>query len=394
MQSDAFSKTDFPCPGCGARLEFNPTCGQLKCLYCGRESEISTESDLVIAQPYEASLGQEQSNQAASITTAVEVECPGCRAPVTFEAPMVAGKCPFCSTSIVIESHTVSSSIVPAALLAFQVEQQTARENVQQWLRQRWFAPTGLHQLSQTRNIQGVYLPFWAYDCETLSHYQGQRGTHFTVTETYTEINSDGETETKTREVTETRWTSVSGEVNRSFENVLVVGTDAIDAIHLNDISDWDLSKLKTYNASYLAGFKAQRYQVDLHAALEKAKKRMNQTIRSDISCDIGGDDQRIDSVSTDYNNIMFKHILLPIWITSYQFKNQKYSIMVNAQTGKVAGDRPFSTSKILTAVVSALAAIASIFGIKTYLENPKPLPSIRLPEINFPHSPKPTIPK
>jgi ribosomal protein S27E len=394
MRSDAFSKKDFPCPGCGARLEFNPTRGQLECLYCGRETGIPLESTPVVAQLYEASPGQDPINQVALSTTVVEVECPGCKAQVTFEPPMVAGKCPFCSTSIVVEPHAASSSTTPVAILPFLVEKRAAAATIQQWLHGRWFAPKGLHQLSQQEGMQGIYLPFWIYDCETFSHYRGERGKHYTTTETYTETNAEGQTESKTREVQETRWTSVSGEVSRRFDDVLVAGTQSVDHEYLDKISDWDLSKLKNYDASYLAGFKAQRTQIDSHRGLESAKQIMEREIRSAVECDIGGDDQRVNSISTNYRDITFKQVLLPVWMTTYHFKNKRYSVIVNAQTGQVAGDRPFSTSKILTAVVSALAAIASIFGIKTYLENLKPLPSMRLPEINFPHSPKPTVPK
>ncbi len=233
--------------------------------------------------------------------------------------------------------------------------------------------------------IQGIYLPFWTYDCQTTSHYRGERGDYYTVTETYTETDSDGNPETKTRQVQKTRWTSVSGYVNRFFDDVLVAGTTAVNGQHLAAIASWDLANLVTYNSSYLAGFKAQRYQISLKAGFEQAKVQMADQIHSDVQREIGGDEQRIHSVSTSYQDITFKHILLPVWVATYHFKNRRFSVMVNARTGKVTGDRPFSLVKISLAALAVVSVIAGIFGVKTYLNNPASLPSMRMPNIHVP---------
>lgn len=390
MQSEAFSQQQFPCPACGGRLEFDPRSGHLSCSYCGHEQLLAKEGGLVVERSYDSYLTANHTQIVALSTTAQEVKCPGCNAEFAFEPPIVAGQCPFCSTSIVAHPHAATPIVTPEAVLPFRVDQRTAKENVQLWLQRRWFAPTGLHKLSQQEKVQGIYLPFWTYDCQTSSQYKGERGDHYTVTETYTETNSEGETETKTRNVQKTRWTSVSGQVDRFFNDVLVAATESINSKHLKAVSNWDLSHLVAYDASYLAGFKAQRYQVSLKAGFEQAREPMAGQIRSDVERDIGGDEQRVSSVSTSYSKITFKHILLPVWVSSYQFKNRQYAAMVNAQTGKVAGDRPFSTVKISLAALAVITAIAGIFVTKTYFDNPAALPSLRFPSTSLPFSPQP----
>jgi ribosomal protein S27E len=381
----------FPCPGCGSTLEFDPQVGQLKCPYCGREEVIPQSAEQVEERSYEAYLNNSHTQLAALSNTALEAECPGCKAQITFEPPNVAGQCPFCNTSIVAQSRSASPVVVPEAVLPFTVSQKTARSGIQKWLSSRWFAPNGLKKLAQQEGIQGVYLPFWTYDCNTVSHYTGERGTHYYVTETYTETNSEGKTETKTRQVQRTRWRSHSGRVDHFFDDILIPGSQSVNTQRLEALEPWDLSKLMPYDASYLSGFKAQRYQVNLKQGFELAKGKMEEPIRCDIRRDIGGDEQRIHSVSTSYNAITFKHLLLPVWISAYRFNNKQYQVMVNAQTGEVLGDRPYSVWKISATVLAVLATIGIILGIRN-LNSPSPnlpLPAPTAP----PASPAPSQP-
>ncbi len=107
-----------------------------------------------------------------------------------------------------------------------------------------------------------------------------------------------------------------------------------------------------------------------MKAGFEQAKEKISDRIRSEVRRDIGGDDQRINSVSTSYSRVTFKHILLPIWISSYQFKGRPYSVIVHGRTGEVGGDRPLSPTKISSVVLGTITAIAGSFGGKAYLDN------------------------
>ena len=84
-------------------------------------------------------------------------------------------------------------------------------------------------------------------------------------------------------------------------------------------------------------------------------------TIRATIARDIGGDHQRIHSVDTRYFNVTFKHALLPVWISAYRFHERTFRFLVNARTGEVQGERPYSWIKITLAVLAAIVAILII---------------------------------
>ncbi|MBD2310949.1 hypothetical protein H6G20_04525 [Desertifilum sp. FACHB-1129] len=353
----------FPCSGCGADLEYHPGTTSLKCPYCGRLEAIAPTPQTVEERSFDAHAYQNQTRFAKLSTTALEVRCSDCGASFIFEPPHTAGKCPFCASNIVAQPTEASPTLEPEGLIPFKVSQKQARQQVQDWLKSRWFAPTELKQLAQQERLQGVYLPFWTYDAQTHSTYRGERGEHYYVTETYTETNAQGETETKTRQVQHTRWHSVSGRVSRFFDDVLVPGTQSIETHRLACLEPWELKQsLCAYNPSYLAGFEAQRSQVPVEDGLQIAKNIMSGTITSDVRWDIGGDEQRIHNISTTYSQITFKHLLLPVWITAYRYRQKRYQVMVNALTGKVHGDRPYSVWKIASTVGAVVAIALSIF--------------------------------
>ena len=136
---------------------------------------------------------------------------------------------------------------------------------------------------------------------------------------------------------------------------MLVPATKSVNESRLDALEPWDLPALCAYEPAYLAGFKAQRYQVDLPAGFEKAKQVMERTISQDVRRDIGGDEQRIDRVQTATSKETFKHLLLPVWIGAYRFQGKVFQVVVNARTGEVQGERPYSATKIALLVVGIL---------------------------------------
>jgi ribosomal protein S27E len=289
---------------------------------------------------------------------ALQVQCTGCGSVVAFEPPEVAGACPFCGANIVTQPKAADPLVAPDGLLPFKVPKDQAQTQVRAWLQSRWFAPSALKRLAHQEGIAGLYLPFWAYDADTVSNYTGQRGENYTETETYTD--SDGKTDT--REVTRTRWWPTAGQVARSFQDVLIAASRSVPERELNRLAPWDLESLSPYEPAYLAGFKAQRYQLELPEGFEEAKSVMAKVIDRDVRRDIGGDEQIVDSVQTAYSNTGFRHLLLPVWMGAYRFRNKPYQVVVNARSGEVQGERPYSAWKIASLVFGIICLIVIIY--------------------------------
>jgi hypothetical protein len=214
--------------------------------------------------------------------------------------------------------------------------------------------------MAEANAIDGAYIPAWTYDSDTDSDYTGERGDDYTDTETYT----DSEGKTQTRTVTRTRWTSVSGEVELHFDDVLVIASNSLPRKYADALEPWDLDHLVGYRDEYLSGFVAESYQIDLPQGFEIAKEIMSPDIRAAIERDIGGDHQRIGSVDTQYSNTTFKHALLPIWISAYRYNDRTFRFLVNARSGEVQGERPYSVIKILLAILFGVLALLIAWAI------------------------------
>ena len=96
----------------------------------------------------------------------------------------------------------------------------------------------------------------------------------------------------------------------------------------------------------------------------------MDGPIRSKVRADIGGDEQQITSLNVTYNDVKFKHLLLPLWISSYRYNEKIYRFVINARTGEVNGDRPWSWIKITLATIAGLAVAGAIYYFTQYAGN------------------------
>lgn len=358
----------FPCPGCAADMQFDPASGGMKCPFCGRTQTLSEpgQDAAVKSHGFDEYIAAGAAKLQPLTGQALQVSCGGCGSVVAFEPPEVAGLCPFCGAALVAQAKAADPLIAPDGVLPAKVPKDQATAEVRQWLQSRWFAPNALKRVARPEGINGVYLPFWDYDADTASRYIGERGQHYWETEYYTETDNNGNAVQRSQQVQRTAWYPVSGEVTRHFDGVLVAASRAIAENKLNALEPWDLESMCPYEPSYLAGFKAQRYQLELPEGFEKAKGAMEQTIAGDVRRNIGGDEQRIESVETQYANVMFRHLLLPVWIGAYRFQNKVYQVAVNARTGEVQGERPYSAAKIVMLVAALLVLVILLILLKS----------------------------
>ncbi|MBA3241954.1 MAG: hypothetical protein H0T60_12070 [Acidobacteria bacterium] len=360
----------YHCPGCGADLVFEPVDGCLTCPYCGRQERIAGDEEAGAAgveeRGYEEYLRPRPELMGTLAANALEVKCQSCGAVTTFAPPEVAGECEFCGAKIVAQTTSADPLLAPEGVLPFRVAQDAATESIRKWLSSLWFAPNALKRLASQESIGGVYIPFWTYDAHTESRYTGQRGEHYHVSESYNATDAQGRTETRTRQVRKTRWHPASGTVSRWFDDLLIPATKSLAPNRLAALEPWDLTELKRYEPAYLAGYKAQRYQVELAEGFERAKELAAATIQLDVRRDIGGDEQQVSSVSTHYSGVTFKHLLLPVYAGAYRFRERVFQVVVNGRTGEVQGERPYSVWKIIFFVLFLLAValvLVFVFG-------------------------------
>ncbi|HLQ19122.1 MAG TPA: primosomal protein N' (replication factor Y) - superfamily II helicase, partial [Tabrizicola sp.] len=293
--------------------------------------------------------------------------CPNCGALVEISGATHATECPFCATPVVLDTGT-TRHIKPQALIPFALTEAEARKAMVAWMGSLWFAPNTLLEYARKgRAMNGVYVPFWTFDADTASRYTGQRGEYYYETRTV-QVRVNGRMETRQEQVRHTRWYPASGRVERDFDDVLIMASRSLPGQLGDELTPWDLGALVPYGPEYLAGFQAEGYTVGLADGHQVARERMSAVILQDVRRDIGGDEQRVDDVDTNWSDETFKHILLPIWTAAYKYNGKSYRFLVNGQTGEVQGERPWSVWKIAFAVLLALIVA---FGA-AYLYDPE----------------------
>jgi len=290
-----------------------------------------------------------------------EVNCQACGATVQFAGTLTSSECSYCGSPLQRENvHTSKHRIPVDGVLPFLIDRPKAQASLRAWVKSRWFAPNDFLQRGIEGRFNGIYIPYWTYDSLTFNHYTGERGEHYYVTV--------GSGKNKRRE-RRTRWYPASGSFRRFFDDVLVVAGRGLPDHRLTELEPWPLQRCQPFNAEMLAGFLARTYDVPLEDGFLTARQRIDSAIRSEVKRRIGGDTQRIHNISTKYDAITFKHLLLPVWMLTYRYKEKPYQVVVNASTGEVQGDRPWSWIKITLAVLAAVAAIAGILWGTPILE-------------------------
>ncbi len=355
VAADESKGCTFPCEGCGADLHFSIDAQKLRCPFCGFEKDLEvTDGEQIEERDFRSVLQrlQDQRRDAAPpVEDCHEVQCDSCGGTVQFTGTLTSTECAFCGSPIQREGvHDAGERLPVDGVLPFLVEESRAAENLRAWVKSRWFLPNQLKKRGVQGGFQGVYQPYWTFDAMTANQYSGQRGEYYYVT-----VGSGK----NRKRVRRTRWYPASGDFRRFFDDVLAVAGKGLPDKLVRALEPWPLEKCLPFQQELLAGHLARTYDIPLDQGFEVAKLRIEEAITHEVRQRIGGDTQRIDRIHTDWPALTYKHLLLPLWLLSYRFKDKAYQVTVNAATGEVQGERPWSWIKI-TALVLGLGAIAA----------------------------------
>jgi ribosomal protein L37E len=343
------------CSACGGFMEYSPAAENLKCKYCGNMTELDKTAAAIEENDFLYWKDRADESADSETTEAAEIKCRQCGAVTSLSPNVSGGKCAFCGTPFIMNEATVKRFWQPNYLLPFKISDREGGKNFGKWLAGKWLAPGALKKSAVSfDSFKGVYLPFWTYDTNTQTEYKGERGVN--RKEKYT--TKEG----KQAERTVTDWYNTSGNVSVEFDDVLVAASKTLPPDIADKLTNWDLNNCIAFRKEFLAGFITEIYQSDFRDSLDGAKKKMEPVIESAIRKDIGGDKQRIGHKTIQYNDIKFKHLLLPVWISAFKFNNKLYQFVVNGRTGQVTGQYPKSMGKIVAVVLAVIAVAGALW--------------------------------
>jgi DNA-directed RNA polymerase subunit RPC12/RpoP len=346
----------FPCERCGADLTFSIGARRLRCEHCGFEKALDPgaapavhENDLAEGLRRQA---ERRARGDAGVSTS-ELRCAACGATVVFEGTLTATSCAYCGEPLQRDRVQESPDRIPVdGLLTFAVEAEAARAGLAAWVRGLWFAPGEFLRRGVDGRLEGVYLPYFTFDAMTSTRYAGERGDH-----SWVEVGSGNQRRRELR----TRWSPAAGAFQRFFDDVLVPAVQALPEALLDRLEPWPLGAVIPFAPAALAGKLAHTYDVDLGPASADARRRIDAALEGEVRHRIGGDEQRILDLRTSYAGLTYKHLLLPVWLLAYRYRGASYRVAVNACTGEVHGERPWSPWKIAFAVLLGLLAAGAV---------------------------------
>ena len=324
--------TDRKCPSCGGTMIFDPGWDRLICQSCGYKEVIP---ELVSKIPV-PELDFNSALNYASHDWGMElqiVQCSQCGGEMINSKLLLSGKCPFCGSNTLLPAKPGIDVMAPGGIIPFKIREKRAKEIFKQWTKDLTLAPEKLSELANLGEFVGIYVPFFTFDTLTKNQYSGNFG--------YAgrDINHDLQAAVD----------SGSGSFDRQIDDFPVVASNVIasDALLVSAMTYWT-KEAKPYTSDALAGFPAEHYSVGLGEAWMRAMNDMKPyLIKAAMEKERSNRDEKIQ-VSTQFFNVTYKYLLVPVWVNAYTYNNKVYRIVINGQTGKIVGRWPPSFGRFM----------------------------------------------
>ena len=338
--------TDYEkCPNCGGKMFFDPDSQMLKCEYCGFFKRVEKNKNVV---ENDIELGFERAEKWDK-TEQASYTCENCGATVIVSSSEQAIICPYCGTSHVVKSGSFEG-LRPGAVIPFAVSASQAAAQMKKWAKKRIFAPRSFKKNLSVEKFHGVYEPCFTFDSQTNSSYNGRVGDRHTRT-----VGSGKNRRTETYVV----YRNVSGRYDKFFDDVTIAASDNLDQKTLDKLSPYKAADACVYESKYLSGYVADGYKKDIKQCWGNAKDVMTAVIRSDIKDSLHCDVVDYLNVSTRYDAVTYKYMLVPVYITNFLFRKKKYRVWMNGSTAKITGKTPVSPWRVLLA--TALGVVLAV---------------------------------
>ena len=345
------------CPACGAQAEWNPTKQKLVCPFCGTESpyQIDRDTGKVVELDLAAALRDLPDADRGWQTERRSVQCQSCKAVMVFDPQRVGQNCEFCGSPALVSYDEIKAPIRPHGILPFKIDSARVRDDIRRWWRSKWLAPGRLAKAALVDTVHSLYIPYWTFDAKVHCPWDAEAGHYY-----YVEVagrNSKGQR--VTRRERRTRWEPASGVVDHTFDDEPVPGTQGLPIDLLRKVEPFPTQEVLPYNTAFLSGHVVEHYKVVLMEAARQSQEQMHATLLQLCGRQVPGDTYRNLRIHPTFSLQTFKHVLVPIWLLTYNYGSRTFQVIVNGYTGRIAGRYPFSVWKILLLVVLALIALA-----------------------------------
>ncbi len=349
---------ELACENCGAQVTWDPEADALSCAHCGHEETVPRGEGTIEERPLSAA-----GDAARGLGVEVRVaQCETCGARVAFDKKSTATECVFCGSPSVLAQEANRNALRPESLIPLDVGREEVERRFRKWIKGLWFRPNALKKTKDFRAV-GVYIPAWTFDCAVHSDWSADAGYYYWVTESYT-TRVNGKTVRRTRQVRKIRWRPAWGERDDAYDDLQILASHGVAPGLAAELGPFDTAELVPYKPEYLAGWRAEEYQVDLETGWGMGKHAVAESQRARCAGDIPGDTHRRLEVRNRVRDVRWKHVLLPMWSLTYQYGGKGYAVLIHGQSGRIAGKAPLSWFKILGLVLLIVALVLIVLAV------------------------------
>lgn len=325
---------EYKCPCCGGAIAFDASVQKMKCPFCDTEFEMETlasyDKELQSVQEddmkWESSAGEEwQTGEADGLRSYV---CHSCGGEITCDENTAATTCPYCGNQVVLMEQ-FSGTLKPNYVIPFKLDKKAAKEALKKHYEGKRLLPKVFKDENHIDEIKGVYVPFWLFNAsaDVDLHYKATR----------TRFWSDSD-----YEYSETRYYAVSRGGEIGFERVPVDGSSKMPDDLMESIEPFDFSEMVDFQTAYLAGFLADKYDVDSKQSESRANERIKKSAEEAFRKTVKG----YDTVTREMGSVRLQngkaaYALMPVWLLHTTWNGENYLFAMNGQTGKMVGDLP-----------------------------------------------------
>ena len=351
----------YKCPCCDGAMEFDTSVQNMKCPYCDQEFEMETlrAYDEELKQVPEEKMEWDtqagarwQEDEAAGLRVYC---CNSCGGEIVGDETTGATECPFCGNPVVMMGQ-FAGDLKPDLVIPFKVDKKAAVEALKKHYQGKKLLPKVFKDQNHIKEVKGIYVPFWLFDTEADAHvrYKATRVRHW----------SDSR-----YDYTETQYYSVTRAGGLGFRDVPVDGSTKMDDTLMESIEPFDIRQAVDFQTAYLAGFLADKYDVDSQQSIARANERIRTSTENAFASTVKGY-TTVMPVNTNIrlNNGKTKYALYPVWILNTVWNDKKFTFAINGQTGKLAGDLPMDMGLFWKWLLGVFGAVsAGVFAL-TYL--------------------------
>lgn len=316
---------DHRCPNCRADLEFNPKGQNWICLFC--RSVFSLE-DLKSNKKRFQNKDVKQENGNLDV-----YKCSSCGAEIITDNNTVATFCIYCKNTSIIKERLVGDFELKK-IIPFSKTKEDAVKAFKKLKRKHFLMPDEFDDERNISEIRGVYIPFWLFSTNAFGHITAncirtssyRSGDYVYTTKKHYDVIREGDI---------------------SFSYIPNDGSKKFDDAIMNSIEPYNYSKLVDFSHSYLAGFYAEKYDLDDKEAQKIIDFRIKNTVSEMLKDKIRGY-KVIGLKNTDirYTDARMEYVFLPVWFLNIKYKDNFYTFAMNGDTGKLIGNIPVDKKK------------------------------------------------